>query len=154
MGGGSTSPSPPPSSNHMCFAKRLDRPRVIACNNLKTFDRLYQGFINVFFFFFLGERNNRVRVTNYQSPLSQTQFFDLRRQRQLSDRSPGIFYFQSSWLVLVVKPATEKICRTLSGRETVSDSVCSVSCYLLSMRLLSFSFTTFYCIADHATLSL
>ena len=47
-----------------------------------------QGFINVFFFLFLDERNNRVRVTNCQSPLSPTQFFDLRRQRQLSDHPP------------------------------------------------------------------
>ena len=37
---------------------------------------------------------------------------------------------------------------------TVSDSVCSVPCYLLSMRLLSFSFTTFYCVVYHAILIL
>ena len=38
-----------------------------------------QGFINVFFFLFLDERNNRVRVTNCQSPLSSTQLLDLRK---------------------------------------------------------------------------
>ena len=47
-----------------------------------------QGFVNVFFFLFLDERNNRVRVTNCQSPFSPRQFFDLRRQRQLSNRPP------------------------------------------------------------------
>ena len=50
---------------------------------------IYQGFIDVFFFLFLDERQNRVRVTNCQSPLSPTKFFVMRRQRQLSDRPPA-----------------------------------------------------------------
>ena len=48
-----------------------------------------QRFINVFFSLVLDERNNRAKVTNCQSPLSPTQVFDLRRQRQLSDRPLG-----------------------------------------------------------------
>ena len=101
---------------------------------------LGQGFIDVFFFLFLDERNNWVRVTNYQSPLSPIQFFDLRRQQQLSDHPSG--HRGPNFLFLELVTCTR--CDTLQVR-TVSNSVCSVPCYLLSMRLLSFSFTTFYC---------
>ena len=57
----------------------------------------YQGFINIFFFFFLDEGNNRVRVINCQSPLSSTQFLDLRRSDSLATARQAmgdqIFYF-------------------------------------------------------------
>ena len=49
----------------------------------------FQGFINVSFFCFLDERENRVRVTNCQSRLSPTQFLNLRRRRHLSSRPPS-----------------------------------------------------------------
>ena len=38
-----------------------------------------KGSLTSFFFLFLDERNNQVRVTNCQSPLSPTKFLDLRR---------------------------------------------------------------------------
>ena len=40
--------------------------------------------VTSFFFLFLDERNNRVRVTSCQSPLSPTQFLDLRRSDSLA----------------------------------------------------------------------
>ena len=103
-----------------------------------------QGFINEFFFLFLDERNNWVRVTNCQSPLSPTKFFDLRRQRQPSDRPPGHggpnFLFLELETGFINNPQVRKACRPLRP------ILCALCLAIqLSMRLLSFSFTTFYC---------
>ena len=95
-----------------------------------------QGFINVFFFLFLDEINNRVKVTKCQSPISPTQFFDLRKQRQLSDRPPdhGGPNFPFLELVTFIRrdaPQVRKTSQPLSGRKIVSDSVCFLPCYPL-----------------------
>ena len=117
------------------------------------FNKSEQGFISVFFFFFLNERNNRVRVTYCQSLLSPTEFFDLRRSHSLAIARPTmevlIFFFifrardlKSCHCAPPVRKTFEKL---------VTDCLCSVPCYAAKyIRLLSFSFMKFYCLVDHA----
>ena len=110
-----------------------------------------QGLINVFFFFFLDERN--ISLQSNTIPW-------LAQERQLSDCPPGNGGPNFLFIELVTctrrdAPQVTKTCRAgLWGQETVSDSLCFVPFYLLSLCLLSFLFTTFYRVVDHAILSL
>ena len=102
-----------------------------------------QGFLNVFFFLFLDERNNRVRVTNCQSPLSATQFFDLCIQRQLSDRPPGHGGPNFPFLELVTctrrdPPQARKTCRPLRPRN------CQRFCVLCALLSAKYAFIVIF----------